>query len=377
MKNETLSLLGTTARVDKIKKSLLTYDLFLDNEYLTKYIEFLLNNQIIDSSLDYCNNHHMIPVAYYKIVNNISNSKKARKIANSDVNNIIIKLEYKNHILAHYYLCLCVKEPLLFKMSVAFFKLVNRRWLYTDFNPETDLEEFNNIYVKYIDYLRKINSKPLTESAKLKLSNYWSNRKRGPWTEERKLEASIRIKNDYKNNRRKHSHNPCSEETKLKISCSNKGKVCKSRKKVICIETQQIFDSVLLAAKYANVNSATMSACCNNYKYHICKGYHYVFLNDTKLINSLSQFKGKDRYSDLRGIENVSRSLKQRHLDGKMLNKTRKKVLCITTNKTFSSLTQASKYGNISVGTLCCHLKGLSKTCGALKNGTRLCWRYL
>lgn len=78
------------------------------------------------------------------------------------------------------------------------------------------------------------------------------------------------------------------EEAKSKISKANKGRKRSeehkkrvkeaSSKKVICIETGQIFDSMTEAGEVLNVSRCNISECCTG-KRKTAGGYHWEFVN--------------------------------------------------------------------------------------------------
>lgn len=57
--------------------------------------------------------------------------------------------------------------------------------------------------------------------------------------------------------------------------------------------------------------------------------------------------------------------------------KSKKKIICITTNEIFKSIEDASKFYNIQSSGIskCCN--GKSKSCGKLTDGTKLVWMFL
>ena len=59
----------------------------------------------------------------------------------------------------------------------------------------------------------------------------------------------------------------------------------------------------------------------------------------------------------------------------KIGEKLSKKVVCITTGKTFDSIKEAEKHYNVVNISKCCI--GITKSAGKLPNGTRLQWKYL
>ena len=81
----------------KLKETLLGTRLFIDNNYLTDYINLVLNPT---SASNYTENHHVIQVAYYKHLYNC-NRERAEKYADADPNNFIVQLNYKDHCKAH------------------------------------------------------------------------------------------------------------------------------------------------------------------------------------------------------------------------------------------------------------------------------------
>lgn len=80
----------------------------------------------------------------------------------------------------------------------------------------------------------------------------------------------------------------CSEETKKKIGAANKGKkrspemIAKMSKKVACVETGEIFQSITAAA---NAYSVTIHAISNvlRGKTKTCKGFHWRYLEGGEL----------------------------------------------------------------------------------------------
>lgn len=93
-----------------LKEKLLNTELFIDNEYLDKYVELIENNKETEKQKCKTQRHHIIPRVMCKINN--------YEFVDDDSN--LVNLLYKDHILAHYYLCLCVKdEQLKYKMFIS------------------------------------------------------------------------------------------------------------------------------------------------------------------------------------------------------------------------------------------------------------------
>ena len=77
----------------------------LDNPYANKYIELISN----PNDGDNLQGHHIVPAAFYKYV---LGCEKVRLVSSLDmVPDNIVHLTKTNHVLAHYYLARCIKNP--------------------------------------------------------------------------------------------------------------------------------------------------------------------------------------------------------------------------------------------------------------------------
>lgn len=124
---------------EELKNKLLIIKVFVNNEYLDQYCDLIVFNQNQEKLKYKTQAHHIIPKCYF-VFNSLD-------IDNSKEN--LVNLFYKDHILAHYYLCLCTEGAIQFKLANAFFHLVARRWKYEDFDPEIDLSEYQDLYEIY------------------------------------------------------------------------------------------------------------------------------------------------------------------------------------------------------------------------------------
>lgn len=97
------------------------------------------------------------------------------------------------------------------------------------------------------------------------------------------------------------------------------------------------------------------------------KGYNQSYGDGSKGIEHTEEWK--KRNSKLHKGKVVSEETR-----GKMRSR---KVICITTNKVFNSLREASRFYNIHCSHLsdCCN--GKRNFCGKLANGVKLEWKYL
>lgn len=268
-----------------LKQQVIRLGIFIDNIYLDFYLDIINNNLNREKEKDRTNKHHFIPICYYKSLINDDNLSKKEKDklaiikANSDPNNFLVNLLYKDHILVHYYLCLCTEDNLKYRLANAFFRLTNRKWKYTEFNPEIDLEKYQELYefykrnrdkVQFAKIMREkmtgnqyrrgfkdteehkkaigdANRHPRSKETKLKISNTW------------KIKASIEG-NNVKGKK-------WSLESKQKQSIIMENRNCTwCKKQVKCLETGDIFNSITEANKWIGKKQQV-----NNYLNGKCK----------------------------------------------------------------------------------------------------------
>ncbi|MDR0676769.1 MAG: GIY-YIG nuclease family protein [Elusimicrobiota bacterium] len=172
-------------------------------------------------------------------------------------------------------------------------------------------------------------------------------------TNEEKQKISNVLKEKYKNgliNSRLGKH--LSEETKEKLRIKQIGKYIGGKspraKKVICLETNEIFDSISKAAIWCNIkSSADISTCCKNKS--ITAGIHPI-------TNERLHWKYYDDF-----INNNIKFKKE---------KLRKKVICLETNEIFDSISEAGRTKKIDISFLC-------KCCKNGNSAKGFHWRYL
>ena len=123
-----------------VYNTLKNLDGFIDNEYLKKYSILIEHNKRTPRRGGLTNSHHIVPKSWFKINN--------KEINNSLTN--LVNLMYREHVLAHYYLCLCTKGDLLFANELALICLVSRKKLnIVDKQLVSQLPLYNNIYEDY------------------------------------------------------------------------------------------------------------------------------------------------------------------------------------------------------------------------------------
>lgn len=106
------------------KSILLATGSFIDNEYLAAYIELIDSFHEVTS---YMENHHIIPVAYYKQKYNVDTSKHRReavRYANNDPDNKLVLLSFADHCKAHWLLTKCTVEELATSSATAFLRQI-------------------------------------------------------------------------------------------------------------------------------------------------------------------------------------------------------------------------------------------------------------
>lgn len=148
-----------------------------------------------------------------------------------------------------------------------------------------------------------------------------------------------------------------SEEEKRKMSENRKGLTVGDThprsKKVICLTTGKEFDCIREAGEYYNIKTYThISRVCNG-ELNYCGN-----LNGTPLRWGFAKPNLKK--------ENTGAELRA------------KKILCITTGRTFMGQREAGKYYGIKsyghISECCC---GSKNSCGKLPDGTPLRWKYI
>ena len=87
-----------------LKQVLLNTGYFVDNSYLDEYLE-LIQKPFYFSG--YSEKHHVIPAVLYGKKYSTQDNKEARRLAESDTNNFVVSLLFKDHCKAHWLLYNC------------------------------------------------------------------------------------------------------------------------------------------------------------------------------------------------------------------------------------------------------------------------------
>lgn len=241
-------------------------------------------------------------------------------------------------------------------------------------------EHISNINIerwKNADYKEKVSN-----SIKLAWANPLVREKikvslKSSWTEERKQAMSEYMKeNTYWKGKKMPKHildrmsksqrgRKHSEQTKLKISRSNTGKIlprreeCKNSKKVVCINTGEVFNCIRSIEDKFGFSENHISQCCRGNR------------KSEGVING--ERCGWMYYDDYKKISKKDLDILIKELSE---NKSHKKVVCINTGEVFNTVTEASLKYNIPIQNIssCCTQKG-NKTAGKLGE-YKLSWRY-
>ena len=130
-----------------VKQTLLNHNGFIDNEYLDLYCRLVERNGRTQIRHGVTNSHHIIPKSWFKL--------NKQTVDNTQSN--LVNLVYREHVLAHYYLCLCTTDELQIANELALMCLLNRKKLnVVDKQLVMGLPLYNNIYEHY-KQLRKDN----------------------------------------------------------------------------------------------------------------------------------------------------------------------------------------------------------------------------
>ena len=149
------------------------------------------------------------------------------------------------------------------------------------------------------------------------------------------------------------------EEWKRKISEANSGENNARAKKVICVTTGQIFNTIKDAGEFYNLKPNNICVCCRNEK----NNYIGHLEDGTKLV-----------WMYLEDYENATKE----EIENKMKKVKDFKILCVTTGKIFNTVREAGEYYGIKckndIRKVC---RGKRNYCGKLPDGTPLVWKFI
>lgn len=157
--------------MEELKTKLLDTKLFIDNEWLDKYVNLVLNSEVKQEKFK-TQKHHILQVAYFTHYN--------LPIDNSEKN--LINLLYKDHVLAHYYLMKCTTGWLKWANQSSFWQMIGRKNID---GLDSILASLDNLQEDYEDFC-KTNSANNSGENNGNYGNFW--------TEEQRKVASIKAK---------------------------------------------------------------------------------------------------------------------------------------------------------------------------------------
>ena len=135
--------------------------------------------------------------------------------------------------------------------------------------------------------------------------------------------------------------------------------------KVICLNTEEVFGSIKTACDKYSLNSSAISNTCSG-KSHSCGMIDGIRL-------AWAYYDDYIKMSDEEVQERLNSAI---DADENRINKLRRKIKCLTTNKIFNSVSEAADYYNIDKSSIVKCAKGKIKHCGKDKDGNRLIWEY-
>ena len=130
-----------------------------------------------------------------------------------------------------------------------------------------------------------------------------------------------------------------------------------AKRKVICVNTLEIFDDSGMASKKYNVSRSNIMRCCRRDRKYAGR----LDNGDWIVWRFLSEYDETENHIF--------------HRTGKNSNKG-KQIKCTTTGEFFDTATQACEKYKLGSGNLSQTLKGKRKWCGTLEDGTKLTWEY-
>lgn len=156
------------------------------------------------------------------------------------------------------------------------------------------------------------------------------------------------------------------ELTKITMSESMKGlKHYNAMIKIICVTTNEIFESAREAEKKYNISNQNISKCCKRKLFSA--GKHP--LTGEKLVwRYLDEYDDSNKEILLEQAVNCNK--------GKN-NPTARKILCVTTGEVFNSLKEASEKYKVNSSNICNCCKNKRKYTKSPINGLKLEWKYI
>lgn len=154
----------------------------------------------------------------------------------------------------------------------------------------------------------------------------------------------------------------CSEEQKRYLSEINKGKLSPKARKVICLDTLEVFDAIVDAAERTGCSKSGINGVCMG-RHYTTNGIMFAYYDPLKSLNYYKELK-------IRRTEEKKKSFQSEEHRKKILLSVKKPVICVETSIMYESIKDASEktgINNNSIGRCC---KGGAYTAGGFH------WRY-
>ena len=294
-----------------LKEQLLQTGCVVDNEYLRLYEELINTNLQTKQEKFKTQQHHSIPCACYT----------SRSEANKDLQNIKVHLLFKDHILAHYYLCLCAKESTFrYKMIAAVEFALGKSKNITNQEIVTSMKDwllnnkaFQSAYEEYakirFDRLRTPEAREkarqallgheTSEETRRKISEANRGRQRSAETRA-KISATSKGRKAWNkgqpanNKGRKCIYNPVTrKELYIRLDqlqeyldqgwllgqLHGRGRTTGTRSRSIrCVETGEVFSMIKIAAGVMQIGETSLLQCLKG-RSKTAGGYHWEYVN--------------------------------------------------------------------------------------------------
>lgn len=344
-----------------MKEKLLGLGVFIDNEYLDLYCSLIEDNRQTKKEKFKTQQHHVIPCACYD----------SREEANKDPSNLKVNLLFKDHILAHCYLCLCAKDSQLkYKMIAAIEFILGKSKNITNQDIVAAMKDwllnnevFQNAYEEYakirFDRLRTpevlerrseaLVGHTVSPETKRKISEANKGRKKTP-EELAKLSSALEGRTAWNTGlsspiaNRKCIYDPTTLTIKYVISeqlpeflasgwvignpTNHKGCAPSRAREVRCIDTGEVFNMIKTAAEATNISSSSIMQC----------------------------LKGRSKTAGGFRWEYTSENLQATKSSERAKKAPRAAIRCVETNKEFATLADAGQFCGVTYTTIrrCC-----------------------
>ena len=335
--------------MQKIKNTLLATGVFLDNDYLAKYVELIYNNLHTKKETAKTQQHHILPKCYFKFVNKTCDNTKAN----------LVHLRYIDHTRAHFYLSQCFADKKLAGQNALVLKYILNQVQQTAYTSIEDLLSTDELQRYYDTYGAYINSpeyrKKKSEQAKQQfkdgyfwitngIENHTVSKANTNWQEHFPGYYKGRVESKEQLQQRSESGKVAyaryTQEQKAKLAERTRQQSLGNtyhNHKVYCVDLDRTFESVKAALAFIN-NSGDVINCCigNQMK---AGGHFWAYAEDTERIKFI-----KENYLTSDNIY-TNYTFKP------------KRVLCVETGIIYSDMTTAAKalgmHGPSHISTAC------------------------